>query len=190
MDLEENTFSLPALIQRLQGMTSSLIQRKNIRLHLSLEDSLPVVCADEKKVQQVLLNLLSNAIKFTPHNGAITVGTSFYASLQDYKKLHPDFAEAFTSHLEQGSFFEVYISDSGIGIEKEKQETIFEAFHQVDSSMTRSYGGTGLGLALAKQFIELHHGIIWVESNLGSGARFSFLLPQQREKNAGAEAKA
>jgi signal transduction histidine kinase len=108
---------------------------------------------DERKVKQVLLNLLSNAVKFTPEGGRI----SLRASRID-------------------GTVEIAVADTGIGIAPEDQAAIFEEFRQVGSDEKRREG-TGLGLTLAKKFVELHGGRIWVESEPGRGSTFTFTLP-------------
>jgi signal transduction histidine kinase len=110
--------------------------------------------ADERKFKQVLLNLLSNAIKFTPEGGRVAV----------------------TAVLADGNV-EIAVADTGIGIAPEDQEAIFEEFRQVGSDYARKREGTGLGLTLARKFVELHGGRIWVKSELGKGSTFAFSLP-------------
>jgi signal transduction histidine kinase len=109
---------------------------------------------DERKIKQILLNLLSNAVKFTPEGGRI-----------DLKARQVD-----------GSV-EISVSDTGIGIAPDDQATIFEEFRQVGGDHAHKKEGTGLGLTLAKKFVELHAGRIWVESEVGKGSRFIFTLP-------------
>ena len=109
---------------------------------------------DERKVKQVLLNLLSNAVKFTPEGGRISLTAGRPAGM-----------------------VEIAVTDTGIGIAPEDQAAVFEEFRQVGSDETRKQEGTGLGLTLAKKFVELHGGRIWVESELGGGATFTFTLP-------------
>jgi signal transduction histidine kinase len=108
---------------------------------------------DERKIKQVLLNLLSNAIKFTPEGGRVGVR----AALVDGR-------------------VEVAISDTGIGIAPEDHEAVFEEFRQVGTAEKKAEG-TGLGLALARKFIELHGGRIWVKSQVGVGSTFTFTIP-------------
>jgi signal transduction histidine kinase len=100
-----------------------------------------------------MLNLLSNAIKFTPANGKVSVTAT-----------------------KEGSEIKISVSDTGIGISEDMHESIFSPFTQVDSSNKREYGGTGLGLALVKQFVEMHSGNIWLESNEGEGSTFVFTI--------------
>jgi signal transduction histidine kinase len=102
----------------------------------------------------VLLNLLSNAVKFTPEGGRI----SLRASPRD-------------------GMVEIAVTDTGIGIAAEDQAAIFEEFRQVGSDETRKQEGTGLGLTLAKKFVELHGGRIWVTSEVGAGSTFTFSIP-------------
>jgi CheY-like chemotaxis protein len=112
------------------------------------------VIADEGKVKQILYNLLSNAIKFTPKGGCIRVDAC------------------------QGSDgVVVSVEDTGVGIAPEDRERIFETFQQLDAGTGREHEGTGLGLTLTKQFVELHGGRIWVDGAVGEGSRFSFSLP-------------
>src|SRR5262249_47584465 len=107
-----------------------------------------------RKVKQILLNLLSNAVKFTPERGRVCLTAT--AS-----------ADAVT----------IAVSDTGIGIAPEDQAAIFEEFRQVGRDDARNQEGTGLGLTLAKKFVELHGGQIWVQSHLGQGSTFTFTLP-------------
>jgi signal transduction histidine kinase len=111
---------------------------------------------DERKIKQILLNLLSNAVKFTPEGGRIGI----------------------KARQGDGSV-EISVSDTGIGISPEDQAKIFEEFRQVGGDYAHKTEGTGLGLTLAKKFVELHGGKIWVESEVGKGSTFSFSLPER-----------
>jgi len=104
-----------------------------------------------------MYNLLNNAIKFTPDNGSISIITK-----------------------KNDNTIEVSVSDTGIGIPENMHEEIFDPFVQVDASNKRKYGGTGLGLALTKRFVEMHKGKIWVESEEGKGSTFTFTIPYQK----------
>ncbi|HEX5036673.1 MAG TPA: GAF domain-containing sensor histidine kinase [bacterium] len=163
MELTLGPVDMGELLERVHRMIASLLQKKNHRFEIKMrEKPFPVVYADEKKLQQILLNLLSNAVKFTPNGGQITVTLSYFPESHG----HPP-------------RFQVEVADTGIGIHPKDAETIFESFKQVDSSFTREYQGTGLGLALVKQFIDLHQGKIWVESEVGRGSRFIFSIPNK-----------
>ena len=119
-----------------------------------MDERLGELVGDERKVKQILLNLLSNAVKFTPEGGQIRVK----ATRGDDSAI-------------------ISVVDTGIGIAREDQEAIFEEFRQVGSDYTRKREGTGLGLSLTKKFVEMHGGKIWVESEPGKGATFTFTLP-------------
>ena len=119
----------------------------------TVDQRLGDVRADERKIKQVVLNLLSNAIKFTPEGGRV------------YVRAVPV----------DGSV-EVSVSDTGVGIAPEDQDAVFEEFRQVGPA-DKKVEGTGLGLALARKFVELHGGRIWVKSQVGVGSTFSFSIP-------------
>lgn|GEM_PF-1802180 len=144
-----------------------LVENKPIELRLELAPDLPLVRADPRRAQQILLNLLSNAAKFTKQ-GSITVRLRTM-SLYDPHRGH------FLPYLE------ISVNDTGIGIPEDRQDDIFEAFTQVDSSTARKVGGTGLGLPLTKKLVELHGGKIWVESSVGKGTTFTVLLSPHEE---------
>jgi signal transduction histidine kinase len=120
------------------------------------EFALLFATGDERKIKQILLNLLSNAVKFTPEGGRIGI----------------------MARQANGSV-EISVSDTGIGIAAEDQPKVFEEFRQVGSDNTKKIEGTGLGLTLAKKFVELHGGKIWVESEVGKGSTFTFTLPEK-----------
>jgi CheY-like chemotaxis protein/anti-sigma regulatory factor (Ser/Thr protein kinase) len=128
--------------------------RRAIALHTRIDPHLGLIEADERKVKQVLFNLLSNAVKFTPDHGEVEV----VAELMD--------AEAMIS-----------VRDTGIGIADEERERVFDEFYQSSAAANGRTAGTGLGLPLARRFVELHGGRIWLESEPGEGSRFSFTLP-------------
>lgn len=117
---------------------------------------------DEEKISWVILQLLDNAIKFTPAEGRVTLDIS----LDD-------------------PFVRVAVADTGVGIPKERVDEIFEAFHQLDGSTTRRFGGTGLGLSLARRIIDSHGSSIQVQSEVGKGSQFVFLLKAAGEQKVG-----
>lgn len=134
------------------------------------EPGLPRALADGRQVREVLRNLLTNAVKFTPDDGriGITLGIG---------PMRPD---GVAGDDELGML--MIVRDSGIGISAEQQVHIFEPFFQVDSSSTRQYGGSGLGLTLAKRYVEAHGGHIWVDSTPGHGSAFTVSLPAVSEE--------
>ncbi len=182
MKLDARPFNFVEMVERVQRTIASLIQRKRHTLVIDAPDAPPVVEGDERKLQQVLLNLVSNAIKFTPPEGTITVRMRRFVSWDDIAR-RAAWAPRVARHSDayQRGALELVVEDNGVGIDAPHLEVIFDMFQQVDSSITRSFGGTGLGLALAKQFIELHGGAIWAESELGKGAKFTTVLPITNE---------
>lgn len=173
--LAAERFDLRAMLDRTVRTLGSLITRKKLHLVSELPD-MPPITADERRLQQVILNLLGNAIKFTPEEGVIRLVASYAPTLETLSGVE------WKSHVVDrapfaGGCFAVQVSDTGIGIPKNHLRAIFDMFRQVDSSVTRSYEGTGLGLALAKQLVELHHGVIWAESEEQAGATFICLFP-------------
>ncbi len=179
IELDIEPFSVSDLVNEIKFFISPLIHKKNQQLVLSLDSELPIVYADSRKIRQILLNLLSNAIKFTPEKGQVEM------KLQYLKSIPKDlgYKEALKILPCEKGYIEIEVSDNGIGISESDKEHIFNAFEQVDSSITRQYQGTGLGLALTKQFVELHHGVIWVESGVNQGACFRIILPVECKKN-------
>ena len=126
-------------------------------LNIEISSDLPIVVADGRRIQQVLLNLLSNAIKFTPEGGEVMVRARW----------SPEFG------------LQVSIRDTGIGISADKIHMVFEPFGQVENAFTKKYEGTGLGLPLAKALVELHGGDFTMESELNVGTTVSFTLPAE-----------
>jgi GAF domain-containing protein len=153
MELAPAPFHLPTTLENALILVRERATRHGIALHLDLDPRLGEVVGDERKVKQVLLNLLSNAVKFTPEGGRITLKAS-----------------------QRDGVVEISVTDTGIGIASEDQAAIFEEFRQVGSDEQRREG-TGLGLTLAKKFVELHGGNIWVGSEVGRGSTFTFTLP-------------
>jgi signal transduction histidine kinase len=154
MELELSRFDLPAAIGSAVILVRERATRHGLGLDVSVDDRLGSFVGDERKIRQVLMNLLSNAVKFTPEGGRITVRAA----------------------PADGSV-EVSVADTGIGIAQEDQEAIFQEFRQVGTDYARKREGTGLGLALARRFVDLHGGRIWVKSRPGEGSMFTVTLP-------------
>lgn len=155
IDLFLEKVYLPEVIHGVMSTAVGLTRGKSISLHVAVPDDLPLVQADRNRVRQVLLNLVSNAAKFTDV-GDITVRAA--------------------GDGEQ--WVTVSVTDTGIGMRPEDIPRAFSEFVQLDGHMARRTGGTGLGLPIAKKFIEMHGGQIWVESESGKGSTFYFTLPQ------------
>ena len=155
MELELNTFSLLESLDASLMMLWEKALKSGVELHLGLAPQADVcIVADQRKLKQIIFNLLSNAVKFTPAGGTVNV-----------------------SALRDGDFIEITVADTGTGIKAEDIPKLFQTFTQLESAYTKEYEGTGLGLALTRQLVELHGGRIWVESEFGTGSRFSFTIP-------------
>jgi signal transduction histidine kinase/DNA-binding response OmpR family regulator len=141
------------LVNKAVAATASLFGEDGPTLEVSSADDVPDVLADPARIQQVLINLLSNAVKFTPSG---TISVAVRASVDEV---------------------ELSVTDTGAGIAVQHQETIFEKFKQVGDTLTGKTRGTGLGLPICKQIVHAHGGRIWVDSELGKGSRFAFVLP-------------
>ena len=141
--------------------------------------------ADSRKLRQILLNLLSNAIKFSPEHGRVEMKVHFLSTIPEAS----NYEEARQLVACKKGYIEIEVSDNGIGISESDKDHIFNAFEQVDSSITRKYQGTGLGLALTKQFVELHQGVIWVESQLEQGAHFRIIIPVEGQTPKNSQTK-
>jgi signal transduction histidine kinase len=154
MELELTAFDLPAAMENALTLVRGRAEAHAIALTRDVDRRLGEFVADERKLKQVLVNLLSNAVKFTPEGGRVEVRAA-----------------------PADGAVEISVSDTGVGIAPEDQEAIFEEFRQAGSDYTRKREGTGLGLALARKFVELHGGRIWVKSEVGKGSTFTFTLP-------------
>jgi signal transduction histidine kinase len=152
-------------------------EKKHLKLEIDCSDQLPQLHADPVRLRQILINLVGNAVKFTPAHGRVKMSAVVAEmTLQDPEDGADGFGAALMMAPEPA--IEFRISDSGIGIPADHMEKIFDAFYQVDGSSTREYGGAGLGLAIAKNLVEAHHGRIRVESKPNQGSTFFVTLPQ------------
>ena len=161
------------LIDEVRRTIKPLSDNKKINIQINLSNNVTTTYVDIKKIQQVLINLFSNAVKYTPGGGLITLQLNHYNS---WTELPLSFKGKYNDKYNRGAVT-IVIEDTGIGIDLDHLEKIFEPFHQVDSSTTRSYAGTGLGLALVKQYVKLHGGVVWAENRKEKGTRFVVVLP-------------
>jgi len=151
--IQQKPLDMRVLVELVLKFSEPLLAGKKLILKNEILPDLPPVEGDENRLQQILHNLVGNAIKFT-QSGEVKISAS-----------------------QRDGMIEIAVADTGIGISKDKQQDIFKSFEQVDASISREYGGTGLGLAITKSLVELHGGKIWVESEVGQGAVFTFTLP-------------
>ncbi len=153
VELQVAPFSLQDALERGVSMVREQASADGVQVALHSNGGLEVVTGDERRIRQVIFNLLSNAVKFTEEGGLVEVGAA-----------------------QRNGEMEVSVADTGAGIAPEDLDRIFEEFQQTDAG-ARQREGTGLGLALAKRFVEMHGGRIWCDSELGKGSTFRFTLP-------------
>lgn len=158
MELDLTPVSVRSLCESSIAFIKQQANHKQIKLSYQIDETLTGLQADERRLRQALINLLSNAVKFTPDHGCVTLQVS---------------ADR------QREIVEFSIVDTGIGIAREHMDRLFQPFVQLDSSLSRRYDGTGLGLALVRRIMELHGGSIALDSEVGKGSRFTIVLPWQ-----------
>jgi len=173
LELQLRSVGIKSIVEVVVTVSQSLTGTKNLQLINNIPGDLPLVWADENRLQQILYNLIGNAIKFT-ESGTVEISAEIVdtdgETFLEVPASSPDFQIAVT------------VSDTGIGIAAANLDRIFEPFEQGDGSTVRQYGGTGLGLTLSKQFVELHGGKIYAASQVGIGSRFTFTLPFSPEQ--------
>jgi PAS domain S-box-containing protein len=187
VELDRMDISVKSLCDTSLVFIKQQAQKKNIQLVRNIPDDLPPVWGDERRLHQVLINLLNNAVKFTPENGRVTLTIrhvplpslqnteqSFSSGIERVSVFKPVLNADFPPH---SSCVEIAITDTGIGIAPNHLDKLFQPFVQIDSALNRQYEGTGLGLALVKQLVELHGGEISVFSRLDIGSTFTITLP-------------
>lgn len=159
MELELEKVSLPEIIDDTLSIINVLAEKRNVVIKKEIDPQLDIINCDSHKIKQVLLNILSNAVKFSKHEGGTITVTTW----------------------KEGDKANISVSDTGIGIKEKDLGRLFERFEQLDAGITREYGGTGLGLTISKKLVELHGGIIAVESDYGVGSTFTITLPIEAE---------
>lgn len=158
LELSETDFTLESLLRQVETVVNLKMEEKKQCFSLSVDKDVPAaLVADRQHLAQVITNFLSNANKFTPEGGAVSMRVSRLTDAEDGR-----------------CTLQVEVADNGIGISEDQQTRLFRSFEQADGSISRKFGGTGLGLAISKKIVEMMGGRAWVESELGSGARFFF----------------
>jgi len=167
LELEKTEFGIHELLEDTLKTLALRADKKSLEMLARVSPNVPAtLIGDPTRLRQLFVNLVGNAIKFT-EEGNILVDTELESIADDTVRLH------------------ISVSDTGLGIPVEKQQVIFESFAQADGSTTRRYGGTGLGLTISRQLVELMGGHMWVESEIGKGSTFHFTCNLQRGSAAG-----
>lgn len=154
MELSYKQFELASKLNIIKNLLSPIADRKNVQIEISMDSSLSSIYADEARFAQIMYNLVDNAIKFSYENGLVKIGAK-----------------------KKGDMVEITVTDTGIGIKPEDQGKLFKPFSQVDSFLSKQYQGTGLGLSLVKQIVQLHGGHVWFRSKPEKGSTFAFVIP-------------
>lgn len=156
MELVQEPLVVADAFNEVLSASSSLVKDKPVQIIIGADESLPPIYADKLRFNQIMLNLVSNAVKFT-EEGSVTIKAEIQAEAPD-KML-------------------ISVIDTGIGISAKQLETVFDRFRQADSSTTRRYGGTGLGLPICKELVEMHGGEMGLTSKEGQGSTVYFTIP-------------
>ena len=182
MELDLSEFDLKEFLDHSLRIIKDRAMKHGLKLSMKRKNLPETLKADKRKLKQVLYNLISNAVKFTPDGGSILLsaerinGTGVKAVLKS-KAVSPG------NYNREGEFIKVSVADSGIGLNTNNLDRIFNPFEQADNSASRKFQGTGLGLSLTRSLVKLHKGWIWAESEgEGQGSTFSFVIPILGEK--------
>ncbi len=160
--IELKPLQLGALLDMAIVPLTSRAKEKAISIHKEIPSDLPRAYGDSDKIEQIFINLFENSIKFTPKGGQVYVSAKLVRGQEDELS---------------GDFIEVSVADTGIGINSDELEKVFDPFYQVEESLTRGIKGTGLGLSIVKGLVEAHGGKLWAESEKGKGSKFTFTVP-------------
>jgi signal transduction histidine kinase len=179
MDFKFEKTNINTPVEFLKNTFENVAKDKNINIILEKDENIALTYIDTQRIEQVMSNLISNAIKFTQDDGEITIKTE-NINVKDIDKTKLIGAENPTFY---SNYVKVSVKDNGIGIAEEDLQKVFNQFQQIENSLNRQNGGTGLGLPIAKQLIEAHKGFIWVESELNKGTTFAFVIPILSEKD-------
>jgi signal transduction histidine kinase len=159
MELNYKNFELATKLNIIQGLLSPIADHKNIKIEIKIDFNLTNICADEDKFMQIMYNLVDNGIKFSDEKSLVEIKAK-----------------------KKGDMMEIAVTDIRIGIKHKDQHKLFKPFSQIDSFYSRKSPGTGLGLCLVKQIVDLHGGYVWFRSNPNEGSVFAFVIPINKTK--------
>jgi signal transduction histidine kinase len=178
MDFNYKIMNIHSVIENVKSTFECVAKEHEITLHTNETENLPNIYADSQRLGQVLTNLVSNAIKFTPSGKTITITST----LKNSNDINTNIYFEDDIKTLNGNYVIVSVKDEGIGIKEQDLLKAFDKFTQIENSLSRKVGGTGLGLPIAKQLIKAHKGTIWCESEENKGSSFSFALPVCEEE--------
>jgi len=170
LELSYSEFDFKKMLTGIINLISVRAEEKHQHITVNVKENIPqFLIGDELRLSQVVTNLLTNAIKFTPEKGDVTLNVEMTEEAGDEVTIRTE------------------VADSGIGITEEQQKRLFTSYNQADSSISKNFGGTGLGLVISKQIVELMQGTIWIESEFNKGSKFIFTI--KAKKGSGGDAK-
>ena len=179
MDFKFELTHIEPVIDYVKTNLTEVAKEKNLTIKYTPIGNSVEVYADTNRIEQVLTNLVSNAIKFTPKAGEIEI-TSRVVNARELQ-----YDQSFEEDIKnlQGNYLQVCVEDHGIGIERKDLNHVFDKFAQIENSLSRQVGGSGLGLPIARQLMESHNGAIWCDSEINKGSRFYFVIPVANDKS-------
>ncbi len=179
MDFKFELIHVEPVIEYVKSNLSEVAAEKNLKINYTPSGDNVEVYADSNRLEQVLTNLVSNAIKFTPEAGEIEISSK----VVNARELQYD--NCFEEDIKrlQGNYLLVCVEDHGIGIERKDLNHVFDKFAQIENSLSRKVGGSGLGLPIARQLMEAHNGAIWCDSEINKGSKFYFVIPIANDKS-------
>lgn len=179
MDFKFELTNIEPVIEGVKNNLTEVAREKNLVIKYTPMKESVEVYADSNRIEQVLTNLVSNAIKFTPEAGEINISSR----IVNARELQYD--QSFEEDIKnlQGNYLQVCVEDHGIGIERKDLNHVFDKFAQIENSLSRQVGGSGLGLPIARQLMESHNGAIWCDSEINKGSRFYFVIPVANDKS-------
>ncbi len=179
MDFKFELIHIEPVIEYVKNNLSEVAKEKDLTIKYEPSEESVEIYADSNRLEQVLTNLVSNAIKFTPTAGQIEI-TSRVVNARELQYDH-----CFEEDIKnlQGNYLQVCVEDHGIGIERKDLNHVFDKFAQIENSLSRKVGGSGLGLPIARQLMESHNGAIWCDSEINKGSRFYFVIPVANDKS-------
>ncbi len=179
MDFKFELTHIEPVIEVVKNNLTEMAREKELNINYTpIGDSVEVY-ADSNRIEQVLTNLVSNAIKFTPNAGNIDI----ISRIVNARELQYD--QCFEEDIKnlKGNYLQVCVEDHGIGIERKDLNHVFDKFAQIENSLSRQVGGSGLGLPIARQLMESHNGAIWCDSEINKGSKFYFVIPVANDKS-------
>ena len=178
MDFKFELMHVEPVIEYVKNNLTEVAKEKGLEIKFTQSGENVEVYADSNRLEQVLTNLVSNAIKFTPA-GDIEI----FTKVVNARELQYDHCFEEDIKKLQGNYLQVCVEDHGIGIERKDLNHVFDKFAQIENSLSRKVGGSGLGLPIARQLMEAHNGAIWCDSEINKGSRFYFVIPIANDKS-------